>query len=123
MCKATIWLSSRRHLQAVEDEFDRAIHVPLFLVFEVQPQGDTALLAEYEPAVLGARIIVIAHIRKDLVPYGRARGSPAMGFLVGNAGPAGFEYHGHADTLEDAKAAVERNWQAWLRAARSSEIM
>ena len=24
---------------------------------------------------------------------------------------------GHADTCEEAKAAVERNWQAWLTAA------
>ena len=32
-------------------------------------------------------------------------------------GPSGFEHNGRADTLEDAKAAVERNWRAWLAAA------
>ena len=32
-------------------------------------------------------------------------------------GPPGFEHNGRADTLEDAKAAVERNWRAWLTAA------
>jgi hypothetical protein len=37
------------------------------------------------------------------------------------AGPSGFEHHGRADTFEDAKAAVERNWQAWLDAAGLTE--
>ena len=32
-------------------------------------------------------------------------------------GPPGFEYNGRAETLEDAKAAVERNWRGWLKAA------
>ena len=35
--------------------------------------------------------------------------------------PPGFEHSGHADSLEDAKAAVERNWQAWLSAAQLIE--
>jgi hypothetical protein len=26
-------------------------------------------------------------------------------------------FHGHADTLAEAKAAVERNWAMWLEAA------
>ena len=33
------------------------------------------------------------------------------------AGPAGFKPHGHADTFDEAKTAIEQNWRAWLRAA------
>jgi hypothetical protein len=67
--------------------------------------------------------LVIAHIRKDIL-------SPMVGREVRwrwdfplNTGPAGFEYHGHADTLEDAKAAVERNWEAWVKAAGLREVV
>ena len=38
-------------------------------------------------------------------------------FSLGNAAPPGFEHSGHADTFEDAKAGVERNWQRWVQAA------
>ena len=38
-----------------------------------------------------------------------------------HAAPSGFQHSGHADTFEDAKAAVERNWQAWLTAAGLTE--
>ena len=37
------------------------------------------------------------------------------------AGPPSFEHHGRAETLEDAKAEIERNWQAWVGAAGFSE--
>ena len=32
-------------------------------------------------------------------------------------GPKGFQIHGNAETFEEAKAGVERNWQLWLTAA------
>jgi len=35
--------------------------------------------------------------------------------------PSGFEHSGHADTFDDAKAAVEQNWRAWLDAAGLTE--
>ena len=31
--------------------------------------------------------------------------------------PFGFQHHGSAHNLEEAKFGVERNWQAWLTAA------
>ena len=39
----------------------------------------------------------------------------AFGFR--SAVPAGFSHHGFAETAEEAKAAVERHWAAWLAAA------
>jgi len=37
------------------------------------------------------------------------------------AGPPGFEHNGTANTFEQAKSAVERNWQAWLAEAKLRE--
>ena len=37
-------------------------------------------------------------------------------FAIGY-GPQGFQTHGNADSLDDAKAGVERNWALWLAAA------
>lgn len=34
-----------------------------------------------------------------------------------SAAPRGFQHHGNADTLEEAKAQVEKNWQLWCAAA------
>ena len=36
---------------------------------------------------------------------------------IGSAAPPGLERHGHASTCEEAKAALDRNWQAWVTAA------
>ena len=41
-----------------------------------------------------------------------------LDFALGNAVPPGFEHHGHVDTCDEAKAAVERNWAFWLAASR-----
>jgi hypothetical protein len=41
--------------------------------------------------------------------------------LAITAAPPGIEYHGYAEALDEAKAAIERNWQAWLAAAGLSE--
>jgi hypothetical protein len=50
--------------------------------------------------------LTIAHVRKDILsPMAGRQVSWRWDFSL-NTGPAGFEYHGHADTLEDAKAAV-----------------
>ena len=38
-------------------------------------------------------------------------------FFVEEAAPPCFEHHGRADFLDNAKAAVAQNWQAWLDAA------
>ena len=46
----------------------------------------------------------------------KPRRAVEVGLLLGTA-PTGFEHHGHADTFEEAKTAVERNWQGWLAAA------
>ena len=35
--------------------------------------------------------------------------------------PEGFPLHGNADTLEEAKAIIERAWQDWLMAAGLSD--
>ena len=37
------------------------------------------------------------------------------------SGPRGFQFHGDAETLSAVVAAVERNWQFWLTAARHVE--
>ena len=42
-------------------------------------------------------------------------------FSLGNAVPEGFQHSGHVETLEDAKAVVERNWQLWRAAAGLKE--
>ena len=44
-------------------------------------------------------------------------------FFVSQMAPPGFEHDGNADTVEDAKAAVERNWRAWLKAAGLSDVV
>jgi hypothetical protein len=57
----------------------------------------------------------VAHISKDF--YSVTAGSAgywSWTFELGNAVPPGFQHHGTAATYEEAKAAVERNWQAWL---------
>jgi hypothetical protein len=36
-------------------------------------------------------------------------------------GPSDVTAHGHCESLEDAKAAVERIWQMWLTAAGLDE--
>jgi hypothetical protein len=59
----------------------------------------------------------VAHIGKEM--FSELVGGGARwrwNFSIGN-GPLGFERHGHADTFEEARAAVERNWEAWLKAA------
>jgi hypothetical protein len=59
----------------------------------------------------------VAHIGKEMFSQLVAGGARwRWNFSIGN-GPPGFEHHGHADTFEAAKAAVDRNWQAWLKAA------
>ena len=61
--------------------------------------------------------LVIAHIGKRvLTPLAGQEVHWQWTFSL-HAAPSGFEHSGHADTFEDAKAAVERNWQAWLKAA------
>ena len=38
------------------------------------------------------------------------------------AAPPGFQHHGTAHNLEEAKFSVERNWQAWLDASGLNEV-
>jgi hypothetical protein len=58
--------------------------------------------------------LCIAHIGKVVLSAVAGRAVQwRWNFLI-MAGPAGLEFHGYADTFEAAKAAVERNWQAWL---------
>jgi hypothetical protein len=59
----------------------------------------------------------VAHIGKEMFSQLVAGGARwRWNFSIGN-GPPGFERHGHADTFEEAKAAVERNWQEGRTAA------
>lgn len=58
--------------------------------------------------------VPVASIRKEV--FGQAE-RWRWSFSLGNAAPANFKHGGHADTCEEAKAAVEQNWQAWLTAA------
>ncbi|WP_410966401.1 hypothetical protein, partial [Salmonella sp. SAL4449] len=62
----------------------------------------------------------IATIRKDV----RSVGPEiywSFNFALGNAVPTGFEHNGHCESLDDAKAAVEANWQCWLEASGLSD--
>jgi hypothetical protein len=38
------------------------------------------------------------------------------------AGPPGFQQHGNASSIDDAKAAVEQQWTRWLAAARDGHL-
>jgi hypothetical protein len=60
----------------------------------------------------------IAHIGKDVLS-GLANNAVTWrwDFAIGY-GPRGFDAHGRAVTFDEAKAAVELNWQVWLTAAR-----
>ena len=60
--------------------------------------------------------LCIGHISKRVLSGPRSNVKWGWNFSI-TPGPPGFEYHGRADTLKDAKAAVERNWRAWLFAA------
>jgi len=42
-------------------------------------------------------------------------------FGMGTAVPKGFPLHGSANTLQEAKASMERAWAEWLTAAGLSE--
>ena len=42
-------------------------------------------------------------------------------FGLNTAVPKGFPHHGTADTLDEAKAIIERAWAEWLSAAGLSE--
>ncbi len=61
--------------------------------------------------------LVVGHVRKmvlSVVAGGEARWSWNFTMTIG---PPGYQQHGNADTCEEAKAAVERYWQAWITAA------
>ena len=47
--------------------------------------------------------------------------APYRWYLAVSAAPAGFQRDGHAYSLEDAKAAIEAAWEAWIEAAGLSE--
>jgi|SoiMethySBSTD1v2_1073268.scaffolds.fasta_scaffold559297_2 hypothetical protein len=80
-----------------------------------------------DPGSAGTQIMVyigrvrIAHIRKQVLsPLGKSV-RWQWEFSFGNAVPAELQHRGHADTFEEAKAAVERNWRSWMQAAGLEE--
>jgi len=61
--------------------------------------------------------LVIGSIRKN-TPSLMANKQPAWDWTLNvSAAPPGFLHHGRSDTLEEAKAQLERNWRAWLDGA------
>ena len=61
--------------------------------------------------------LVIGHIRKMTLSVVANQEVRWSWQFVMMAGPPGFQQHGTADTCEETKAAVERHWQAWVKAA------
>ena len=67
--------------------------------------------------------LVIGHVRK-LVLSVVANKEARWGWHFSlTCGPPGLQHHGHADTLEHAKAAFGRNWKAWVEAAGIAKRM
>ena len=83
----------------------------------------TAALTYRDMATSGTRIeiisdtLVIGHIRKMTLSVVASQEARWSWQFVMMAGPPGFQQHGTADTYEETKAAAERHWQAWLKAA------
>ena len=61
--------------------------------------------------------LVIGHDRKNVLTVMASSEARWSWHFRMTGGPPGFQQHGDADTCEEAKAAVERNWQAWRTAA------
>jgi hypothetical protein len=67
-------------------------------------------------AVLSGNLLIASIGKRVLTPLAGQEVRWQWTFSI-HAAPSGFEHSGHADTFEEAKAAVERNWEAWLKAA------
>lgn len=59
----------------------------------------------------------IGSISKGSLSLSASRETPWGWHFALHVAPPGFEHHGFARTFDEAKAAVERNWQAWMSAA------
>ena len=65
--------------------------------------------------------LVIGHIGKDVLSALTSHAIQWRWFISIGSTPSGFQHSGFADTLDDAKAAVEWNWKVWLAAAGLTE--
>jgi hypothetical protein len=59
----------------------------------------------------------VCHIGKEMFSELVGGGARWRWNFKMHIGPPGFVPLGYADSYEEAKAAVERNWQLWLTAA------
>jgi hypothetical protein len=63
----------------------------------------------------------IVRVSKDVLSVVAGRAVQRSWSFQLTAAPLGFQHHGHADSFEEVKAGVERNWQLWLSAAGLNE--
>ena len=67
-------------------------------------------------AVSGA--LCIGYVGKEVLSSTAGREQQWRWTLyIGSAAPPVLERHGHTSSSDEAKAALERNWQTWLKAA------
>jgi hypothetical protein len=59
----------------------------------------------------------IGYVGKEVLSSVAGREQLWRWTLYVSAAPEGLERHGHSSSLDEARSALERNWQAWLRAA------
>lgn len=65
--------------------------------------------------------LVIGSVRKEVLSAVARHGMLWRWTLYVSAAPPGFQQHGMADTCDEAKADIERNWMMWVEAAGFGE--
>jgi hypothetical protein len=65
--------------------------------------------------------LVIGNINKGALSLAADRDTPWSWHFRLHVAPQGFIMHGVSVTLDDAKVAMERNWQRWLAEANLRE--
>lgn len=65
--------------------------------------------------------LVVGSLRKDVLSAVAGHGLIWRWTLFVSTQPPGFQHHGIADTCDQAKGDMERNWLMWVKAAGLKE--